>query len=33
MPPGIENQQVAHIRLGGMMWPVWHAPVGRWNTG
>ncbi len=24
--------QVAHIRLGGMMWLVWHAPVGRWNT-
>jgi hypothetical protein len=27
------GQQVAHIRLGGMMWLVWHAPVGRWNTG
>jgi len=23
----------AHNRLGGMMWLVWHAPVGRWNTG
>ncbi len=29
----LTRSRPAHHRLGGMMWLVRHAPVGRWNTG
>jgi hypothetical protein len=32
-PVAIRRTQLAHIRLGGMMWLVWYAPVGRRDTG